>query len=76
MSNATELLRRAEGLILVTNEGLKLKDDIRTFLATEKEAEPFADSIPKGVLKWNPEAEPVEFLCNATRSKPEPAEKR
>ena len=42
MSTATELLRRAEGLILVTNEGLKLKDEIRTFLAAEPEAEPVA----------------------------------
>jgi hypothetical protein len=64
MSTATELLRRALEHLEWCDEDCcneKLEEQIRTFLAAKPEAEPFADSIPKGVLKWNPEAEPIGF---------------
>jgi len=70
MSNATELLRRALEALnfdLSAKESAKVAEEIRAYLATEKEADPFADSIPKGVLKWNPEAEPVACKrCSGT----------
>jgi hypothetical protein len=52
MSTATELLRRAlDRIDWVYPSDIALKDEIRTFLAAE------------------PEAEPVKFLCDATRFK-------
>ena len=72
MSNATELLRRALEAYDHKEEPYFERlhhafEDIRAYLAAEPEVEPFADSIPKGVLKWNPEAEPTKIEIEAER---------
>ena len=64
MSTANELLRICRSELELLGDGTTkiLIEAITDFLSAEKETDPFADSIPKGVLKWDPEAEPVGYV--------------